>query len=333
MTPPFSWEGNNAINTPKGDVPTTSHGPALVTTSVALYMFYSGSGGQDLWCASTYAPNFPAFLGNVRAHSIDTNTTPVTDFRPAAAVVPGGMIHIVYENNAGSNLKWCWFDGAQTWFGNYDLPFQGSHLQPSVAYFNNQLHLVWHNETAGHEYLMHSALTIPKAPTAPTIADWTQPQIIADGAQYPSLVVFNNALYILARDYAYGANPVSEGFVYTKWDGGPVSGNLKLNKVSITGQTPKTNEGPTAIVVGDAVVFVYQGAGSVTDTQNLWYGWMELDPNPNKTEHFYGNLQIQAGTSSPKASAVVGLTIFANKLCIAYKGNGNNIFLTYAPLS
>lgn len=140
MPPPYNnWQGNDAIATPAGNVPRTSHGPSFVTTPFLMYLFYAGT-GQDLWCATTETPAFPKFQSNVRAKSIDNGSTPKTDFRPASAMLPNGMIHLVYEGNDGATLWWAWFDGAQTFYGNVALPFTGvsstarSHLfQPATA--------------------------------------------------------------------------------------------------------------------------------------------------------------------------------------------------------
>jgi hypothetical protein len=332
MAPPFTnWQGNNSIATPSRNVPKTSHGPSFVSTAPLLYMFYSGSGGEDLWCATTEAPAFPKFQGNIRAKSIDNGSVPKTDFRPASAMLPNGMIHLVYEGKGGGNLWWCWFDGAQTWYGNLSLPFSGYNLRPSLTYFNGELHLVWHNQVSGspgHEYIMHSTLTPPaNIAQQPRVDDWSAPQVIADGANYPSVVVFKNQLYVIARNYPYSANPVPQGFVYAKWDGGQVAAPLPLHPVTITGSDPKTAEGPTAMTLGDAVIFVYQGEGGA----NIWYAWMDLDAQ--RQEQFHGNLQIKTATSTPEASAVIGLAAFAGKLCVGYKGEGNGIFLTYTDLS
>jgi hypothetical protein len=332
MLPFASWQGNDPITTPPGNMPETSHGPSFVSTAPVMYMFYSGL-GENLWYASSDAPSFPNFIGNFRAKSIDNGGIPKTDFRPASAMLPNGMIHVVYEGKGGSDLWWSWFDGAQTWYGNVPLPFKGYHLRPTLTYFNGQLHLVWHNEVGGspgHEYLMHSALTAPASlEQQPTVDDWSAPQVLADGADYPSIVAFNKQLYVIARKYPYGANPVPQGFVYAKWDGRTISSSstLPLHPVVISGSDPKTAEGPTAIVLGDAIIFVYQGEGG----ENIWYAWMDLDPRGQ--EQFHGNIQIKTMSSTPMASAVVGLAAFAGKLSVGYKGEGNRIFLTYTQIA
>jgi hypothetical protein len=321
-----NWQGNAQITTPQG-VPLCSHGPTLAAIDDRLFMIYSGK-GQNLWVSSSSASNLPAWGTNSEAVIASSGSVPRTDFRPAAAVLPNKMIHVVYEGSGGSNLWWSWFDGT-TWYGNVSLPFTGSHLQPTLAVSGGKLHLVWHDEqqkgtlngrqVPGHEYLWHSVYD-PQLPLE--VDSWKTPDLLFDGAEYPSLVAYNGLLYLLARNYPYGASPVPPGFMYGKWNTAGVFTGLK--PVQITGSVPETSEGPTATVFGKYLVFVYQGSGGA----NLWYAYMDTE------EQFFGNDQITTPTSTPRTSAVVGALGFNGMLCLAYKGESNylsnNIYYAYA---
>jgi hypothetical protein len=321
-----NWKGNEQrITAGNGGVPLSSQGIGLVANDTQLVLMYAGK-GDNLWTCITLGATFPKWDSNIEATIDATNVKARTDFRPAAAALPNGIVHVVYQGAGGNNLWWSWFDGAD-FHGNISLPFVSTDQHPSLAVFDGKLHLAWHQQVEatvvngvqtarGKELIWHSSYD-PNLPLE--IDSWQPPDMLADGADYPSLVPFNKSLYLFARDYPWGANPIPQGFLYGKWSGtGKFPG---FSPVVIVGTNPLTYDGPTATAFGNNVVVVYRGQGGA----NIWYLYMD------QSEHFAGNVQIKTATSTPKTSALIGAADFGGILVLAYKGeSSDNMWCTYA---
>jgi len=321
----ITWDGNFQIKT-GSTTPQSSHGLALALLNNRLYMAYVGSGGKNLWYSyiEQGQNSFTNWQGNKQIE-INSKNIPLSSDRPALAVL-NGILHMVYAGEGGSNLWWSWFDGT-TWQGNIPLGFSADQPQPSLTAYNGQLYLAWHHlvppvtvtnpngsvsvVSPEFDYIYYSVFN----PSSPFQAgSWLAPRLAGSGGRFPTLGVYASSLYMILSQAG------GSGLILTE-----LKGDAWTNWVALSSDhgTPESSGGAGVAVYEGSLYVVYPGQGGA----NLWY--LAIDSNNHPT----GNIQIKTSGSTPETSAPVGVALFNDALCVAYKGeSSDNIWFAYSPI-
>jgi hypothetical protein len=240
--------------------------------------------------------------------------------------VTNNLLHMVYQGQGGTDLWWAWFDG-NNWAGNLKLPpafqfpagpgqYSLQQTRPSLCVdTNGALHLLYHAYLVPlpnggiQNQLLHATFT-PPLRTAPSLDDWSAPDVVSRDKNHPAILPFGQSLAMISTI----ALNVAGNNVLQFAQGNPGAWG---NFTPLHGNVLST-DGGVLVEFNNLLYVVYIGLSH----RKIWYAWM--DANGASTESPQGNLQVKNAGWEADTSAAISAAVINSELCIAYKGQSSD---------
>ena len=271
-----------------------------------LTMVYKGANTGHLYTAFYDGSKW---RGDDRIAEQPGGISPRSTSSPATAVF-NNWLYLVYKGVNTNTLYAAWYDGSK-WNGNVRISsMRGgiapeSNYSPKIAVYKGLLYMVYKGANSSTLYMAWFDGTT-----------WFGNKKIGDmpggiepkSTRNPSLVVFNNKLYIVYK----GANTHT---LYTAcFDGKQWSGNIRIKGQS-GGISPVSNDTPAAVSYKKKLYIIYKSPHNKT----LFWAWYD-------GKRWAGDIrvQIQVSDLKPESTHSPRAGVYDDKLYIVYKGANTN---------